>query len=114
MAQFNIQVNSNVSNSNKPYILSETYISNECIETFDLFVPVPSGQSRYVIIDYTNAGSDIAETINADKTYTITLDFDTIGTIIQTSSVNIQVSLTNGSQVFYNKILTREHTGNVC
>lgn len=118
MATFTITVSSSVPKVQKPYILSETYISDECKEEFDLFVPCPAGQNRYVEIIYLNAGSNSTQTISSDSTFTLTLDFfvntGDPNQNTQFSTGTINVYLTNGGDILFSRQINRQHTGTNC
>lgn len=116
MAIFTIRVKTDVSISNKPFVKSQS--TNDCTTEQTITVPVPSGQTRYIQVDYNNSSaSSYVNTINSTTDINLILDGSISNqTNLNTefSSVTLRVSLTSNSEIYYSKQLTRTHTGNIC
>jgi hypothetical protein len=116
MATLTIRVT--VISKDLPYTTDQEETS--CLSTLSVFVPVPSGQTRFIEI----ASSDVygiastSYTINEGSIITIELT----GSINQGdpsqntifSSSYIKVSIASGQPIYYSKGITRQHTGNIC
>lgn len=120
MATFSMTVKNKPVKTETPYILSDD--NNECFQTMVIKVIVPVGQSRYVEVINTGAGTtpatyDKAETITTTTDYTLDIQgFINSDPAANTSygEVVIKVSLTNTDPIFYFKKITRTHSNVVC
>jgi len=115
MATFTIRVSTNINRSNKPSVINEEDVL--CFTTFTVRVPVPSGQTRYISVNYSNGGTSYVNTIDSTTEITVTIE----GSRSTQSSLNdilsigsLQVSLTDTSPAYYSKQINRQHTGNIC
>ena len=115
MATFTIRVSTNINRSNKPSVINEE--NTLCFTTFTVRVPVPSGQTRYISVNYLNGGTSYVDTINSTTEITVTIEGSkssqsSLNTVFSTGT--LRVALTNTSPTYYSKQINREHTGNIC
>ena len=112
-----VNVTQSVSGDNRPY--TETVRFDSCQKDIDLYVPCPSGESRYVVITsvntssgtYVSSGSPYTFAITADATYDLTINDDSGKATGELSSFFVEVSLTVSTPVFYTLYIPHYHTG---
>lgn len=111
-----ITVKASVSKSEMPY--SANSFSNSCQTSITIRVPVPTGESRYILIDYNNdIANNASYTITEETDITLTLtgaisNDESLNTVF--SRANIQVKLTSSSPSYYTKQIVRTHSENEC
>lgn len=105
----------------KDKVVTDSSTNTSCYTEAVATVKVPTGSSRYiygVITDGfgTIAGGTLPETITADKTYTLKIDADNSGSnngIYSRVSLNVKDNVSDGT-VNASKVITRNHSGNIC
>jgi len=103
----------------KSPIATNSTIINSCNTTVKVSVKVPAESSRYVSKFISDGFGSVSGTLPAkitqDTTYTITIEGSTSGTVSKYSSVKLMVKEAATSSLFLGtKIITRNHSGNIC
>lgn len=119
MATMTLNVTTNVTGDNRPYVDHSRTVYNLCQKTLFLVVPCPVGQSRYVTIEssntssgtYVSSGSPYTFTITADTEYELTINDDPAKSAGETSYHIAEVALTNTSDPFFSLSSFHSHTG---
>lgn len=116
MATFTMTVTTNVATDTKPYVIPGSEIDNNCTTSIDIFVPVPSGETRY--IEVFSEGLFVTppynNTISSDLLIHLNIDGQYDGVNANLSVVNLVVKLTPFANIYYSKQIRREHSSSMC